>query len=193
MLFRSKAAECYEKGQLPLEAIQLYKELGRNEKVGDLYLSIGKRKEARPWFEKVVEQYLSRFEYTRASLITRVKLEEPEAAQALLLKGWRTDKDAVNCLNVYFSAIDDPRQLEMEIKKIYAEETNEGNKEKYLQVLKNQVSQYSGIPDTVRNIAYEIVAERIGDDPFIASELQAFNKKDRRLLKDILIYRQRAK
>ncbi len=124
---KEKAAACYEKGQMPLEAIQLYKDLGRNEKVGDLYLSIGKRKEARPWFEKVVEHYLTRFDYTRASLIKRDKLDEPEASQGLLLKGWRADKDPVNCLNLYFSAIDDPRQLEMAIKKMYAEETNERN------------------------------------------------------------------
>jgi tetratricopeptide (TPR) repeat protein len=190
---REKAAACYEKGQMPMEAIQLYKDLGRNEKVGDLYLSIGKRKEARPWFEKVVEHYLTRSDYNRASLIMRDKLNEREISQGLLLKGWRADKDAVNCLNLYFSAINDPRLLEMAIKKMYAEETDEKNKEKYLQVLKKQFELHSGLPDTVRDLAYEIVAERIGENPFITSELQAFNKKDKKLLKDILLYRQRVK
>lgn len=190
---REKAAACYEKGQMPLEAIQQYNDLGRNEKVGDLYLSIGKRKEARPWFEKVVEHYLTRFDYTRASLIMRDKLDEPEVSQGLLLKGWRADKDAVNCLNLYFSAINDPRQLEMAIKKMYAEETNKKNGEKYLQVLKKQFESHTGLQDTVRDIAYEIVAERIGENPLIVSELQALNKKDKKLLKDILLYRQRGK
>ncbi|HTI91440.1 MAG TPA: hypothetical protein VL727_12680 [Puia sp.] len=190
---KEKAAACYEKGQMPLEAIQLYKEMGRNEKVGDLYLSIGKRKEARPWFEKVVEHYLARFDYTRASLIMWSKLEDPAAAQAMLLKGWKTGKDPVNCLSFYFAAIADRRQLEGEIKKIYEEETNERNRELFLQVLKNQVGKNPDIPDTVRDIAYEIVADRIGENPLIVSELQAFNKKDKNLLKDILIYKQRVK
>jgi len=191
---KEKAAACYEKGQMPLEAIQLYKDLGRNEKVGDIYLSIGKRKEARPWFEKVVENHLTRFDYIRASLITRDKLDEREVSQSLLLKGWReADKDAVNCLDLYFSAINDPRQLEMAIKKMYAAEINEKNEEKYLQVLKKQFESHVGLQDTMRDIAYEIVAARIEENPFIASELQAFNKKDKKLLKDILLYRQRVK
>jgi len=190
---KEKAAICYEKGQMPLEAIQLYKDLGRNEKVGDIHLSIGQRKEARPWFEKVVENYLDRFDYLRASMIQRQKLGEPDLAQAMLLKGWRADKDAVNCLDLYFSGINDPGQLEMAIKKMYAAETNEKNEEKYLQVLKKQFELHVGLQDTMRDIAYEIVADRIGENPFIASELQAFNKKDKKLLKDILLYRQRVK
>lgn len=188
-----RAAGCYEKGQMPLEAIQLYKELERNEKVGDLYLSIGKRKEARPWFEKVIGHYLSQQDYARAALLQRHKLQEPDAAQALLLQGWRCDRDAVNCLGFYFAGIDEPRQLNSEIKKIYEEETNERNREKYLQVLKHQVGRHAEIEQTVRDIAYEIVAEKIGGAPFITSELQAFNKNDKKLLKDILLYRQQVK
>jgi hypothetical protein len=89
--------------------------------------------------------------------------------------------------------VPDARRLEQEIQNIYRRETNEKNREKFLQVLKHQFDRYETIQDTVRDIAYEIVAARIGEDPFIASELQAFNKKDKRLLKDILLYRQRAR
>ena len=76
---------------------------------------------------------------------------------------------------------------------MYAEETNEKNEEKYLQVMKKQFDSHKGLPDTMRDIAYEIVAKRIGENPLIASELQAFNKKDKNLLKDILLFRQRMK
>src|SRR5258708_1390860 len=182
-----KSAECYEKGQMPLEAIQLYKELHRNEKVGDLYLTIGKRKEARPWFEKVIGQYTHTHQYIKAAAILRDKLDEPAEAQVLLLQGWKTDKDAVNCLNWYFSIIENPRQLEQEIQTMYDRNTNEKNRKKYLQVRKRQYDRYAEIQATVRDIAYEIVVEKIGDDPFIVSELQAFNKKDKKLLKDILL------
>ncbi|MBS1601333.1 MAG: hypothetical protein JST42_01605 [Bacteroidetes bacterium] len=184
-----RAAECYEKGQLYGEAIELYKELDRSERVGDLYLVIGKKKEARPWFEKVVAQHLDHQDYIRASLCLRKKLDEPEKAQGLLLEGWRNDRDAVPCLNAYFSEIRDDRQLDREIIMIYSEETNGKNEEKFLQVLKQQVGR-PGVEQRVRDIAYEIVANRIAVDPFISGELQAFNKKDKRLLKDILLYRQ---
>jgi tetratricopeptide (TPR) repeat protein len=184
-----RAAECYEKGQLYGEAIELYKELDRNERVGDLYLVIGKKKESRPWFEKVVAQHLDHQDYIRASLCLRHKLEEPEQAQGWLLEGWRNDRDAVTCLNAYFSEIRDDRQLDREINMVYSKETTEKNKEKFLQVLKQQVER-PGVEQTVRDIAYEIVADRIAADPFISGELQAFNKKDKRLIKDILLYRQ---
>lgn len=184
-----RAAECYEKGQLYGEAIELYKELERDEKVGDLYLAIGKRKEARPWFEKVVAQHLDHQDYFRASLCCRNKLGEPEKAQALLLEGWCKDRDAINCLNAYFAEIQDDRVLERTIDMVYAEETNDKNGEKFLQVLKQQVDR-PGVEQMVRDIAYEIIADRIKADPFISGELQAFNKKDKRLIKDILLYRQ---
>jgi tetratricopeptide (TPR) repeat protein len=186
---KARAAECYEKGQLYGEAIELYKELERNEKVGDLYLVIGRKKEARPWFEKVVAQHLDNQEYIRASLCLRNRLEEPEKAQGVLLEGWRNDRNAITCLNAYFAEIRDDRQLDRAINMVYSEETNEKNKEKFLQVLKQQVER-QGVEQTVRDIAYEIVADRIAADPFISGELQAFNKKDKRLIKDILLYRQ---
>jgi len=186
---KARAAECYEKGQLYLEAIELNKELERHEKVGDLYLVIGKKKEARPWFEKVVDQHLSHQDYIRAAACRRDKLEDREEAQLLLLQGWRSDREAVSCLNLYFAGVEDPRQLDREIRKLYADETAIKNKEKYLQVMKQQIER-PGVEQTVRDIAYEIVADRIGEDPFISSELQAFNKNDKRLIKDILLYRQ---
>lgn len=188
-----RAAECYEKGKLPLEAIELYKELQRDEKVGDLYLSIGKRKEARPWFEKVIDQYTRNQQYVKAAVLYRDKLAQPTEAQALLLQGWKDDKDAVNCLSFYFSAIDESQQLQREIQTLYVQETDGNNREKYLQVLKHQFGRYKEIQDTIRDIAYEIVAQKIADDPFITSELQAFNNKDKRLAKDILLHRQSVK
>ena len=185
-----RAAECYEKGQLYGEAIELYKELDRYEKVGDLYLAIGKKKESLPWFTRVVAQHIDNQDYMRASLCLRNKLGDPEKAQDLLLEGWRKDRDAISCLNLYFAEIRDDRQLDRTINMVYAEETNEKNEEKFLQVLKQQVER-PGVEQMVRDIAYEIVADRIVADPFISGELQAFNKKDKRLIKDILLYRQK--
>jgi hypothetical protein len=136
-----------------------------------------------------VAQHLEHQDYLRASLCLRNKLEEPEKAQGWLLEGWRNDRDAVNCLNLYFAETRDDRQLDREINMVYAEETNDKNMEKFLQVLKQQVER-TGVEQMVRDIAYEIVADRIAADPFISGELQAFNKKDKRLIKDILLYRQ---
>jgi hypothetical protein len=37
---KNKAAECFEKGSMTMDAIGLYKELNQDEKVGDLYITI---------------------------------------------------------------------------------------------------------------------------------------------------------
>lgn len=188
---KTKAAECYEKGRMTGQAIELYKELQEDEKVGDLYLTINKRAEAFQYFDKVVSKHTSQNRFIKASLICRQKMGETERAQTLLMEGWKGDKDAVNCLNNYFANIEDLILLDHEIQRIYRAETNEGNKEKYLEVLKYEFRNHPAVAETVKDIAYEIVAEKASQNPSIVSELQDFNKKDQNLVADIMKYKHR--
>ncbi|ABG58960.1 hypothetical protein [Cytophaga hutchinsonii] len=188
-----KAAECYEHGKMTDEAIMLYKELNENEKVGDLYVSINKNKDANVYYEKVVDDYKLRNQYIKASLIYKNKIKNTIGAQALLLDGWRTNRDASNCLNNYFSNISDLKILKNEIHDVYHNDVTEHNSEVFLTVIEHEYKKGNELAEPMREIAYEIVAKNVEKNPFIVSMLKGFNKNDTQLLKDTMKYKQQAK
>lgn len=186
---KSKAAECYEKGNMISDAIEIYKELNENEKVGDLYLQIHNRKEADVYFEKVVDGYKSKNQYVKASLIYKNKMMNELGGQTLLLEGWRNNKDAYNCLNNYFSNIKDIKILKNEIDSIYANDVTGHNRESFLQVIRHEYNKKNELSDSIKEMAYEIVAAQIPINPSIVTELKGFNAKDKELIKDILRFK----
>jgi tetratricopeptide (TPR) repeat protein len=186
---KEKAAECYEKGRSYKEAIVLYKELDEKEKVGDLYLLIDEKKEANKYFYKVVEEYKEHFQYVKASLILRNKVKDTTKAQGMLLEGWRTNKDASNCLNNYFANVTEVNELQNEIRDIYKHETNESNLESFLQLLKIEFKKEEALETLTRDIAYEIIASKIEKKPDISTELLHFNKSNPSISKDIMKFK----
>lgn len=188
-----KAAECYEKGNITIEAITLYQELNMHEKVGDLYISIHKKKEAFTAYETVVNQLINNTQYLKASQVYRHKMQNEEAAQHLLKKGWEENKDAYNCLDNYFSNIDDLKALRKEIDDIYQTGTYSNNRETFLQVIKKQHVKTPELSEQIRGIAYEIIAVQIQNNPDIVSELRAFNPDDTMLHKDTMRFKLRRK
>lgn len=183
---KAKAAECYEKGNMTLKAIEFYKELKNDEKVGDLYLKIHDREKADMYFLRVVEQYKADSRFLKASWVAREKMNQSRAAQELLLMGWRKDKKPTQCLGAYFSAITDPKELEASLKHIYAEEVHEKNQVNFLEVLKSVYKKEPDCADTMKEMAYEIVAKVIPTDKSVVASLRAFNMKDRELMKDTM-------
>jgi hypothetical protein len=186
---KDRAAECYEKGNMFSEAIELYKELNKHEKVGDLYMIINKRNDAKIYYEKVVEAYLKNKQHVKASFIYSKKTGETEKAQNVLLEGWKNHNDAFNCINNYFANIEDGKVLDNEINKIYTEYTNSGNKITFLEAMKHEFEKAKASKELVKNIAYEIVSEQAKTNPAIVTELHAFNKKDKNLIKDTIRYK----
>jgi hypothetical protein len=186
---KQKAAECYEKGNMTNDAIELYKELNKFEKVGDLYASIRKQREADVYFEKVVDEYKERGQYIKASLIYKEKMHNATGGQQLLLQGWRTNKDAPNCLASYFANINDIKQLKTEIAAIYAHDLNNQNSEAFLQVIQNEYNKKNELSDYIKEMAYEVIAAQIPTNPLIVSEMKGFNKNDKELVKDALRFR----
>jgi Tfp pilus assembly protein PilF len=81
----------------------LYKELNEDEKVGDLYVILNDKVKANKYFEKVIENYKTNFQYVKASLVYKNKIGDCSQAQDLLMEGWRANKDAGKCLNNYFA------------------------------------------------------------------------------------------
>lgn len=185
----TQAAECYEKGHYYAEAIELYKELVRHEKVGDLYLQIHNAKEAHKYFEIVADGYTKKNQFVKASLIYRNKMNDAHKGQAKLLEGWRSDIDAFNCLNNYFRNIADPQAAWEEIQRIYQTDVGPNNNATFLKVMQYEYRKKHAHAKDIRNLAYEIIAAAIKTNPDIASEVMAFNDKDRELVKDAVKFK----
>lgn len=186
---KKKAAACYERGNMITDAIELYKELEENEKVADLYLSLNKRKEAEVYFEKVIDIYKRGAQHVKAALIYRDKLNNKQEAQAVLLDGWRNHKDAYNCLNNYLANIEDIKTLKREINIIYQTEVSKTQSLAFLQVIHHESIRHKALFEPMKELAYEIVAANISNNPAIVSELKNFNQGDRELVKDTIRFK----
>lgn len=185
---RSGAAVCYEKARQYGKAIDLYKELEQKEKVGDLYKEMNDVKNARIYYQMVADDYVDNNQMVKASLIYRKKMETPDEAQKVLLKGWEENKDAFNCLNNYFANIFDIKKLENQIRTLY-NQTPADKKIIYLEAMKLEFKKSPELHATTRNIAYEIIAEKIDTRSEIVNELKYFNPDDQIILKDISRYK----
>ncbi len=181
---KSDAAACYEKAKQHKKAIDLYKEMEQKEKVGDLYKEINDLRNAHYYYQIVADDYVKNSQMVKASLVYRKKMEKTEDAQEVLLKGWEEDKDAFNCLNNYFANIFDIKKLESEILNLY-EKTPSYKKITYLDAMKYEFKKSQELHAVTRNIAYEIIAEKVATRSEIVNELKFFNPNDEMILKDI--------
>jgi len=186
---KQNAAHCYEKGNMTLQAIELYKELDQKEKVGDLYVKLNKPKEANVFYDHVVAEYEAKNQYVKASLICRDKMKETTRAQELLLTGWRNQRDAENCLNTYFGNFDDNNALKFAIKNTYESEVTQTNSEPFLDVMQKQFKDNQENRPMIREIAFEIVAKCIKANPAIALRLRNFNPQNTEFYKDALRFK----
>lgn len=185
---KSEAASCYEKAKQFKKAIDLYKELEQKEKVGDLYRQMNDAKNANVYYQMVVDDYVSNNQMVKGSLIYRKKMEMPDEAQQILFKGWEEDRDAFNCLNNYFANISDVKKLDQQIRELYGKTPSE-KKITYLEAMKHEFKKDPKLQSTTRNIAYEIIAEKVATRSEIVNELKHFNPEDEVILKDISRYK----
>ena len=181
---KHKAAEVYETGKIYDKALALYKELNEHEKVGDIYKTMHNTKEANIYYQMVVDDYLENSQYVKASLIYKYKIEDAPKAQTILLQGWRENKDAFNCLTNYFGNFPNMDILKKGISFIYEKETNPRNLTLFLKALKIEHEKHEDIQELTQNIAYEIVANNLKENPGITYELKAFNKDNHLIQKD---------
>jgi tetratricopeptide (TPR) repeat protein len=190
---KPKAAECYEKGHVYKQAIELYRELNQHEKVGDLYTILKDKPEADKYYGRVIEEYKGNGQYVKASFIYKDKIKNIDEAQEVLLTGWKNKKDAANCLNNYFANIKPTKKLSGAITSIYNAEVTNENSELFLQVMKQEFKKHQDLEELTKNIAYEIVADKISTKPEIASELISFNPKNKSMIKDVMKYKLKKK
>ncbi len=186
-----KAAECFEKGNMTTRAIELYKEMNQYEKAGDLHNRIHQNKEAQVCYQKVADDYVQNHQFIKASVIFKDKMDNRLMSQELLMKGWRTNKDAANCLQHYFAGINGEKELTREMQEIYGRDVTPVNREIFLQVLHHQFKKHAVLAEPIRDMAYEIIVTQIPANPDIVSELRNFNTDDRELKKDTMRFKLR--
>ncbi|GEN76987.1 hypothetical protein [Chryseobacterium hagamense] len=185
---KSEAANCYEKAKQYKKAIDLYIELGQKEKAGDLYRQMNDTKNANIYYQMVADDYVNNNQMVKGSLIYRKKMEMPDQAQKILLIGWQEDHEAFNCLNNYFANISDVVELDRQIRELYGK-TPSDKKIIYLEAMKHEFKKDPKLQSTTRNIAYEIIAEKVATRSEIVNELKYFNPEDEVVLKDISRYK----
>lgn len=185
---KPEAAHCYEMAKQYQKSIELYKEIGQNEKVGDLYHHLRDEKNANTYYQMVADDYENNDQMVKASLVYRKKMNFPEEAQKILLKGWNENKDAFNCLNNYFVNVENVNELNQKIQSLY-KETPADKKLVYLEAMKHEFKKDEKLHETARNIAYEIIAENVEKHSSVVNELRHFNPEDEVILKDISRYK----
>lgn len=185
---KADAANCYVNAKQYDKAITLYKELQQKEKVGDLYKMIDDLENAFLFYQMVVDDYLMSYQMVKASLVYRNKMDMHQEAQKILLRGWEENHDPLNCLQQYFDNIGDVKKLEHEILQIFGR-TPSDKKIIYLEAMKQEFKKAPELRVPTRNIAYEIIAEKVTTRSEIVNELKHFNPDDEVILKDISRYK----
>ncbi|MCS3529991.1 soluble NSF attachment family protein [Chryseobacterium sp. JUb7] len=183
-----EAADCYVHAKQYRKAIDLYKELQHKEKVGDLYKEMNDVESANTYYQMVIDDYVNNYQMVKGSLIYRQKMEMPDEAQKILLKGWEENADPLNCLNNYFANIFDLKKLSQQIQELY-EKTPSDKKIIYLEAMKYEFKKDPKLQEASRNVAYDIIAEKVSTRSEIVNELKHFNPDDQVILKDISRYK----
>lgn len=186
---KAKAAECFENGGMYAEAIALYEELMKFEKIGDLYLLQKNREKANLYYQKEVSIFVSNAQYVKAALLLKNKVLDLDQAQALLLKGWKTDKDAQNCLQLYFANIEAQAPLKTAISEVINAEMEFHQRPICLRVMAQINKKHPEISDFVQDQAYSMVATNAEQQPELIDLLSAFNVQDAELRRDIFRFK----
>jgi len=159
-----KAAECFEKGGLLLDAINIYKKLEKYEKTGDLYRQLSKEAPAQQYFQLAVDAATQQKNHMEAARILQHKSGKPEAACEVLLDGWQHGNQYKGCLLQYLQLTDaiDADSLPGKMRMIYEQKTPEHKKDDLVDTfLSFRKNMSEAAKNTVLEIAYEVVAPQI--------------------------------
>ena len=182
------AAECYAAGKIYDEAITLYTKLEQWEKVGDLNVLRGEDESARSAYRLQLETEIDKKAFVKAAKLSKEKLHDLAAAQALLLRGWDEDADAYNCLQYYLANITDAKIAWREIENIRKHRLNGSNDAVFLKILSREYKKAGENQEAVKNMAYDLLSELLAAGKISAHRVLDFNEKDSRLRADALRY-----
>jgi hypothetical protein len=190
---KQRAAQCFEKGGLYTEAIDLYLELGQKEKAGDLYTQIDQWTEAEKLYQNCAEEALKTSNHLEAARIYDHKLKDQNEAKVSLLKGWHDKLNPTACLNRYFEFFQQANNAEFdaEVQRIYQTEYKPVQRNAFMEVLKEigkNKQRKADLPNT-REIVYHVVSNELQSDILDhVGMLETFVPKDRLLGGDVSRY-----
>ncbi|MCF6406947.1 hypothetical protein L3C95_28870 [Chitinophaga filiformis] len=159
-----KAAECFEKGGLLLEAINIYKKLEKYEKTGDLYKQLSQEKPAQQYFQLAVDAAMHKKDHLEAARILQHKSGKPEEACEVLLDGWQHGNQDKDCLSQYLhlakSIDEDSFPGKMRI--IYEQKTPKHKIDHLVEIfLASRKSMNEAAQHTAVEIAFEVISPQI--------------------------------
>jgi tetratricopeptide (TPR) repeat protein len=185
---KEEAAECFEMARSYTKAVRLYKELDMNEKVGDIYTKIKDTEKANFHYQIVVDNYTTNYRYVKAALLYRKKMNNPDAANEVLLQGWEENKDAVNCANNFFVSFKDKASLTKALHDFKEKKIHYDNEHNFLKVLALEHNKEIAPKEDIQEMAYEIISKNHKNDEMV-SLLRHFINDDTQLQKDIVRHR----
>lgn len=190
---RQRAAQCFEKGGLYTEGIDLYLELGQKEKAGDLYVHIDQWEKAEKLYQDCAEEALKTSNYLEAARIFDQKLKDKNEAKASLIRGWNSKSNPATCLNRYFDFFHQASHTEFdaEVQGIYQTQCNPSQRNAFMEVLKEigkNEQRRAELPHT-RAIVYQIVSDELKHENLShIGMLETFTPRDRLLSGDVSRY-----
>ena len=180
------AAECLEKGGLLSEAIELYAELSQFEKAGDLSRTLGQEQTALHFFQKSVQQALSKHDCLEAARLQRDKMLQPDQAQATLFRGWEHNHQAETCLLQFFDHLEKDK-LPLHLKEVYEQRTPIQKKLTFLKVMEQVFKKNPEKPvqETALSIAYHLISQEVArTNTGVLSALRTFLPDDKLIVPD---------
>jgi len=159
------AAECLEKGGLLNDAIDLYIELDRDEKAGDLYGELGQQENSEKYYLRSIQKHIACQDYIYGAKLYKDKMKQPEPAKALLLQGWNKNIQSEKCLVDYFQIVRENKKANIseEINEIYQLHTPVDKRTSFLHAMVN-ANKFNATAEehaTTEKIAYEVVSQQI--------------------------------
>lgn len=174
---KPNAAECYELGRFYGRAIDLYEELDRQEKIGDLYTKMGNEPKAKSAYGKEITKLSHANRYFEAGEISLNKLTDHNQARSLYMEGWNTGNRQNDCLNQYLNTYDLGGKRKS-IDHLHDENFEGRTAHHFLEVLKLQLDKNAELHDTIEVVAYETISRNSSKDKAIVNLVQFFNKSE---------------
>jgi hypothetical protein len=112
-------------------------------------------------------------------------MDNVQSANELLLRGWKNNKDAVNCANNYFANFKDKASLENALTNFKNKRVQSVNEHNFLKALTYEYNKEIAPKDDIQLMAYELISKYHENDE-IMSLLKHFVNDDTQLNKDIL-------
>lgn len=172
---KSSAARCYESGKLYRKAIDLYEELNQQEKVGDLYSTMGQNDEAKVAYMKELASQKNAYNFLAAARISNEKLNDLPEARTLWRKGWDTSRTADECLENLLDSYA-TKQRKKEVLKLHDEKYEGRRVRSFLDVLFKQAKKDKKLEPELEKVVYESVARNASQDPNIADYIKQHSK-----------------